>query len=120
VEWFEELYDKTDESDGIRELFDNIDMMVADEEYDKLDHFLAIVDLKRLTNTMLVGMVRVPFPAHKNLSKWRDAVNRVANELTRRGLAADKLLAGLFDTSWYTSDIASIVNKLPGLKSSSS
>jgi len=71
------------------------DLLFKKKDYGSVEEILAIADLDNFSNTAMVALVRTTYPAKDKLNNWTDTVERVRENLVRKGLDAEKLLRGL-------------------------
>jgi hypothetical protein len=96
--WVNELYSlamRDDPTEAINHLFAHIDRLIDAGSLDEIDELLSSAELDRLPVELQVGIVRVPFPAHRDLPAWKSTVYRVASHLEKAGRNAKQLLGGI-------------------------
>ena len=76
-------------------LVQGIATLFKKKDYGSVEEILTIANLDNFSNTAMVALVRTTYPAKDKLNNWVDTVERVRENLVRKGLDAEKLLRGL-------------------------
>lgn len=98
INWLSDFYDEgkgLTSSKTMLPYYKNIDDLLVGKQFSLCNKFLTYLQVKQLSDSMLIGVVRITYPARAHLSVWADTLARVRNELASRGLDINKLLAGL-------------------------
>ena len=82
LDWTELLYTEPKRK-ALRILFRNVDAIFTAGEFELCDEFLKIVDLERLSLTLLVGLLSITFAAREKLNHREDLVKRVGARLQK-------------------------------------
>lgn len=96
--WFNDFCNHAASVEKPAEIFplvQGIATLFKKKDYGSVEEILAIADLDNFSNTAMVALVRTTYPAKDKLNNWTDTVERVRENLVRKGLDAEKLLRGL-------------------------
>lgn len=96
--WVQTLYDaefNDDQSDTTTLLFSSIDDLLDSGRIALVNRLLREVEFDRLHPQIIVGLIRITFPARDLLLEWASAVDRVEDALEQKGYQKNTLLRGI-------------------------
>lgn len=78
----------------VLELYHRINRLLSQHQFKDVDQLLVNLDLNQ-PKEILVGMLRITYPAKHRLPHWFSTLERIENELQQRGEPTNLLLRGL-------------------------
>ena len=86
---------------------------MGNRDYSIVDSFLENAPIEKISNLVMVSIIRTTFSMKRRLTKWFFVRDRIAKELSSRGENSASILKGLYSDS--IPDCAAL-NKLIGLE----
>lgn len=80
---------------AVLHLYRNVNKLLCQGQLKDVSSVLRAAQLERLPTELLVGLLRITFPARQKIEGWENACQKVSSELQRRGLDVSILLVGL-------------------------
>ena len=80
---------------AVLHLYREVNGLLCAGKFEEVSFLLRLADLEDLPPELLVGLLRITFPARQKILDWKATCRKVSNELTRRGFDSSVLLVGL-------------------------
>ncbi len=75
--------------------YKEIDKLLKNKEFHIFNTFVRNINTKRLSDVLLIGLVRLTYTKRTQLPDWNLLLSNVSNELSTRGYDEKKVLRGL-------------------------
>ncbi|MDP3640392.1 MAG: hypothetical protein Q8R53_04290 [Nanoarchaeota archaeon] len=79
----------------IRELYSSIDVFMRESRFEECNDLLRSVEVPSAPTPILVGYLRILYPARDKVPYWSEFLANVREELAQRNEDAEKILQGL-------------------------
>lgn len=96
--WLKDIYDHRDKKqifNAVLLLYQEVNNLLMEKNFSMCDYLLKVIEIKRLSIELKIGVLRITYPARNNLSLWPNMLSRVREFLYQEERNAKKLLYGL-------------------------
>ncbi len=99
-DWLPSIYDldpNTQNPADLKILYDKVNKLLTAGRFGACAQLFSRIDPNKSPALILVGLLRLTFPARSKIKSWPDLLTNTRSELISRDYDADKVLAGLSD-----------------------